>query len=261
MAAEKSRAVVLRTVPFGETSAVVTLYCRDLGKVRALAKGAWRPKSAFDGGLDLLSTSQVLVLRRSSGGLDLLTEACLENRFRVGASLPAVAGGMHVAELLDGLTPDADPQPELFDAAHLTLRRLSGTLGPDAGVAAVVVAAELAILRLTGHAPALAGCAACRTRLAATARTAFGMLDGGVLCARCRAGRRSVISVSAAALAALRGLAAACPPPDDARLEPPVGGEVRAVMNAYLTHLLERPLVAGGWLPHQPAPRRRRTAR
>jgi DNA repair protein RecO (recombination protein O) len=256
MAAEKSRAIVLRAVPFGETSAVVTLYCRDLGKVRALAKGAWRPKSGFDGGLDLLSTSQVLVLRRSSGGLDLLTEACLEHRFRVGASLPAVVGGMHVAELIDGLTGDADPQPELFDAAHTTLRRLSGTLAPDPGVAAVVMAAELAILRLTGHAPALAGCAACRAALPASGRTAFGMLDGGVLCGRCRAGRRSVISVSQPALSALRMLAAAWPPAADAVLEPPVGGETRAVMNAYLAHLLERPLVTSRWLPHQAARRR-----
>jgi DNA repair protein RecO (recombination protein O) len=258
MAAEKSRAIVLRAVPFGETSAVVTVYCRDLGKVRALAKGAWRPKSGFDGGLDLLSTSQVLVLRRSSGGLDLLTEACLETRFRVGASLPAVAGGMHVAELLDGLTADADPQPELFDAAHDTLRRLSGTSASDAHVAAVVVAAELAILRITGHAPRLSGCAACRAILPPAARIAFGMLDGGALCGRCRVGRRSVVSVSQAALGALRELAARCPPADVARLDPPVGGEVRAVLNAYLTHLLERPLVASRWLPHQPAPRRRR---
>jgi DNA repair protein RecO (recombination protein O) len=258
MAAEKSRAVVLRSVPFGETSAVVTLYCRDLGKVRALAKGAWRPKSGFDGGLDLLSTSQVLVLRRASGGLDLLTEACLETRFRVGASLSAVVGGMHVAELVDGLTGEADPQPELFDAAHRTLRRLSGTDAPDGAVAAVVAAAELAILRLTGHAPALARCAACRAALPPSGRTAFAMLDGGGLCGRCRVGRRSVISVSAAALAALRDLAAACPPPDDARLEPPAGAEVRAVMNAYIAHVLERPLTTSRWLPHQVPPRRRR---
>jgi len=258
MAVEKSRAVVLRSVAFGETSAVVTLYCRDLGKVRALAKGAWRPKSGFDGGLDLLSTSQVLVLRRASGGLDLLTEACLEHRFRVGASLPAVAGGMHVAELLDGLSGEADPQPELFDASHSTLRRLSGTRASDDAVAAVVVAAELAILRLTGHAPALANCAACGATQPAAGRIAFGMLDGGALCVRCRAGRRSVISVSQAALAALRGLAAACPPADDARLEPPVGGDVRAVMDAYLTHILERPLVTSRWLPHRAPPRRRR---
>ena len=256
MAVEKSRAVILRSVPFGETSAVVTLYCRDLGKVRALAKGAWRPKSGFDGGLDLLSTSQVLVLRRSSGGLDLLTEACLEHRFRVGASLSAMVGGMHVAELLDGLTADGDPQPELFDAAHTTLRHLSGLAASDARVAALVLQAELAILRLTGHGPALSSCAACSGPLPEEGRVAFGMLDGGTLCGRCRRGHRAVISVSVGALSALRRFAKAAPPGSE--IDMPAGGEVRAVMNAYVAHILDRPAGAARWLPHQPPPRRRR---
>jgi hypothetical protein len=44
-----------------------------------------------------------------------------------------------------------------------------------------------------------------------------------------------------------------------AELGPDLGGEVRAIMNAYLTHVLERPPGAGRWLPHQPPPRRRRS--
>ena len=36
---------------------------------------------------------------------------------------------------------------------------------------------------------------------------AFGMLDGGVLCAKCRAGRKQVVSVSAGALKTLEQLA------------------------------------------------------
>jgi DNA repair protein RecO (recombination protein O) len=257
MAAEKSRAIVIRSVAFGETSAVVALYCREFGKVRALAKGAWRPKSGFDGGLDLLSTAEVLLLRRSSDGLDLLTEACLESRFRVGTSLPALVGGMHVAELLDRLTADADPQPELFDVAHATLRRLSGIDAAVPRVAAIVVHAELALLALTGHAVAVDVCAACGGPLPTAARTPFGMLDGGCLCNRCRRGRRAVISVSSGAMDALRHLSG--PLPAAAELGPDLGGEVRAIMNAYLTHVHERPPGAGRWLPYQPPPRRRRS--
>lgn len=240
MAAEKTRAIVIRATPFGETSSVVGLYCREFGKLRALAKGAWRPKSGFDGGLDLLSTSQVLVLRKSSGGLDLLTEASLESRFRVGSSLAAVLGGLHVAELLDALTADADPQPELFDVAHATLRRLSGWSGDDAAVPGLLAALELAFLRLTGHGPVLTHCAECHGGLPQAGRTAFAMLDGGTLCDRCRRGRRGVVSLSAAALSALRTLALG--PADPPALPAHVTGEVRGVMTTYLAHLLGRPL-------------------
>lgn len=259
MAAEKTRAIVIRAVPFGETSSVVSLYCREFGKVRALAKGAWRPKSGFDGGLDLLSTCEVLLLRKTSGGLDLLTEASLERRFRVGRSLAAVAGGMYVAELLDAFTADADPQPELYDAADATLRELSGSAAPDASIAAVVGRAEMVFVGLVGHAPALTRCAACGTPPSGGGRTAFGMLDGGVLCGRCRGGRRAVISVSAAAMATLRSLAAS----GDDRLQGPldaaVAAEVRAIMNTYLAHTLGRPLVAARALPFQAVRRRSRS--
>lgn len=248
MAAEKTRALVLRTVAFGETSSVVSLYTRDFGKVRALAKGAWRPKSGFDGGLDLLSSCQVLVLRRSSGGLDLLTEASLEHRFRVGRSFPAFVAGMYVAELLDALTADVDPQPELFDVAHATLRELSGWDDDFNRGGPLLVATELAALRLTGHAPALGRCAECRAPLPDAGRTPFGMLDGGTLCGRCRGGKRAVISVSRDALAAVRLLAASPGSWRDLSLPPAAGGEVRAIMNTYLSHVLGRPLRAAAVL-------------
>ena len=115
--------------PFGETSSVVTLLTREIGKLRALAKGAWRPKGPFDGALDLFSTCEVIVLRRASGGLDLLTEACLLERFRIAGSLAAYQATVGLTELTDALTADADPQPELFDAvvASVHAHEIGGT--------------------------------------------------------------------------------------------------------------------------------------
>lgn len=256
MAAEKARAIVIRTFPFGDTSSVVTLFTREYGKLRALAKGAWRPRSSFDAALDLLSICQVLVLRKSDGALDLVTEACLENRFRVGRSQAAFLGGMHVAELLDALTADGDPQPELFDIAHASLRTLStprpdhdqdtpGNQLTDGRVRLLVTHAELVALRLVGHEPSLVRCAECLGPVAGGRRVAFGMLDGGVLCERCRQGKRSVVSVSADGLAALRLLAASSDAWRSLELPPPIDSEVRAVMNTMLSHHLgRRPRVA-----------------
>lgn len=242
MAAENAQAIVIRAVPFGETSSVVSIFTREFGKLRALAKGAWRPKSGFDAALDLLSICQVLVLRKSSGGLDLLTEARLDHRFRVGRSMAAFHGGMEVAELLDALTADADPQPELFDVAEKTLLALSGYDGPDRAVRSLLVHAQLTMLRFVGHAPALVACAECRTRLEPQGRFAFGMLDGGGLCPRCRQGKRSVVSISADAMAALRLLAGSADAWRSIDLPDRVAGELRAIMNTYFANLLGRRL-------------------
>jgi len=267
MTAEKVRAVVLRAIPFGETSAIVTLLTREAGKVRGLAKGAWRPKSKFDAALDLLSVCQVLVHRRSSGSLDLLTEAFLEHRFRVGDSQPAVAAGLYLAELFDAVTVDADPQPALFDLAASAVRMLSrprpgqisaaetSRLDPQT-VAMVLVHTELGILQQLGQFPALHSCAECGASLG-DARTAFGMLSGGGLCQRCRRGKRAVVSVSPPALALLRNLAgngfaqtlSYC----DAM------GEVRAIMNTLLSNLLGYRLKTSRWLSTTFAPPREKT--
>jgi DNA repair protein RecO (recombination protein O) len=126
MPTEKAIALVLRVVEFSETSSVVTLLTREFGKVRGLAKGARRPKGPFESALDLLSLCRIVFLRKSSEALDLLTEAKLEQRFRPAPrSLSSLYAGYYVAELLNELTDDSDPHPELFDQAIHTLESLS----------------------------------------------------------------------------------------------------------------------------------------
>src|SRR5882672_314913 len=152
MATEKTRAIVLKQVEFSESSCVVTLFTEDFGKVGALAKGARRPKSAFEGALDLLGLCRIVFLRKSSDALDLLTEAKLERRFRPpGGNLSNLYAAYYVAELLNDLTDDYDPHLELFDAADQTLLALREVRA--AGT--VLLRFELTALRVLGHLPSL----------------------------------------------------------------------------------------------------------
>src|ERR1700733_11506593 len=118
MATVKATALVLRTTDWSETSRICTLWSREFGKVRALAKGGRRLKSAFESALDLLTVCSIVLLRKSSGGLDLLTEAQVVQRFsRLTSGLPALYAGYYIAELLADWTEDDDPHPNLFEAA------------------------------------------------------------------------------------------------------------------------------------------------
>src|SRR5918995_222813 len=125
MPAEKALALVVRGTDWSETSRITTLFTREFGKVRALAKGGRRLKSNFDVAFDLLTVCQIMFLRKAHGGLDLLTEARLEEQFPVlRQNLPALYAGYYVAELLADGTQDYDPHVPLFDAAIQTLRSL-----------------------------------------------------------------------------------------------------------------------------------------
>ncbi len=162
---EKAEALVLRVIEFSETSSVVTLFSREFGKIHGLAKGARRPKGPFESALDLLSRVRLVFLRKSSEALDLLTEAKLERRFRTaGRDLSGLYGAYYVAELLNELTHDGDPHPELFDLAVATLENLSAG-SPPAGTSTLRF--ELAALRILGHLPSLHDCVECGDPVAA----------------------------------------------------------------------------------------------
>ena len=126
MSMESPTALVLRTTDWSETSRIATLWTRELGKVRVLAKGGRRLKSIFDSALDLLTVCGIVLLRKSSGSLDLLTEAQVVRRFaRLRDDLSALYAAYYVAELLADWTEELDPHPDLFDEAVATLDELA----------------------------------------------------------------------------------------------------------------------------------------
>jgi DNA repair protein RecO (recombination protein O) len=235
---EKATAIVIRAVEFSETSLVVTLFTREFGKIAALAKGGRRLKGPFESALDLLALCRIVFLHKSSDALDLLTEAKLLRRFRpAGRELSGLYGAYYVAELLGELTDDDDPHPELFDLADETLAALAG--GESA--AKRVMRFELGALTLLGHAPSLDACVECGAAVAPAGRVAFGQLDGGVLCPKCRAGKQQVVQVSGGVLRAMAQLADMTGSGwKRMEIDPRSRGELRGLLNRYFTHLLGR---------------------
>lgn len=243
---DKAAAIVLRVVEWSETSSVVSLFTREFGKVRGLAKGARRPKGPFEAALDLLAVCRVVFIRKSSEALDLLTEAKLERRFRIaGRELSRLYAGYYVAELLNELTDDYDPHPELFDSADRTLL----ALGTEAPLAPLVLRFELTALRVLGHLPSLDSCVECGNPVEASGRVAFAPLSGGVLCAACRPGKTQVVSVSAGVVKALERFADVDSPLwQRTQLDRRLSGELRGVVNHYLATVIGRKPRMHAWL-------------
>ena len=238
MAAEKAMAIVVRVVDFSESSCIVTLFSREVGKISGLAKGGRRLKGPFEGALDLLSQVRVVFLRKSSDALDLLTEAKLDSRFRPrDGSLDSLYSAYYIAELLDRLTDQYDPHPDLFDLAAESLAALA-TTGP---IGSILLHFELNTLRILGYLPSLDQCVECGSPVPSAGRVPFGLLAGGVLCRDCRPGKKHVVSVTGKVLETIRAYADA--EHVEWQIQPidkPIQGELRAVLNQYLAHLLGR---------------------
>jgi DNA repair protein RecO (recombination protein O) len=240
MAAEKAEALVLRTTDWSETSRIATLWTREHGKVRVLAKGGRRLKSPFENALDLLTHCSIVFLRKSSGSLDLLTEARVVQRFgRLRSDLAALYAAYYVAELLTDWTEDYDPHPRLFDEALATLQEI-GLPGRQAvEVGPRTTRFEAVLLQELGYAPSLEACVACGEVLSGTRPTAFSAAAGGVLCPRCVPTVRDRRPLSAAAWRALLFLFGAT---DEwrGRVDAGVHSEVRKLLGHYVTYRLGR---------------------
>lgn len=234
MASQRSLALVLRTVDVFETSSVVTLFTRELGKITALAKGGRRLKSPFQGGLDLLGVSDIVWIPKASEALDLLTEAMPTERFAcLRRDLAALFAGYYLAELLSDLTDLHDPHPKLFDAAVITLRHLG-----DAHLRTRrVIRFELACLRELGLMPSLDACTHCGLLLESGGSTvAFGTATGGILCRDCRPGQPHVLTLSAETLESIRMLASPGPSWRQTDPSPATLGSVRETVGAVISH-------------------------
>ena len=240
MSREKSTAIILRLVEFSETSLIVTVLTRDFGKLTAMAKGARRKKSPFEGALDLLAICRIVFLHKSSGAMDLLTEAKLERRFRSASkNLDRLYSGYYVAELLNRMTDDADPHPELFELAERTIVLLDDQTTPVFGT---LLRFELRMLTLLGHRPMVNRCVRCGNENSTDRpRIYFGLLDGGLLCEQCRPGKTNVLSIARESIQFVDRMAH----PDEGwqsiELEQANKSEIRQLMNRYMTHLLGKP--------------------
>ena len=70
----KDLAICIRAVDYSETSQIVTFFTRDTGKISAIAKGSKRPKSTFDGPIEILSHGRIVFADSNTEKLATLTE-------------------------------------------------------------------------------------------------------------------------------------------------------------------------------------------
>ncbi|MCA9027369.1 MAG: DNA repair protein RecO [Planctomycetaceae bacterium] len=238
MSQEKTDALVIRLADWSESSRVVTLFTRDFGKISALAKGAKRLRSAFEAGLDLLSESRIVFLRKSSSSLDILTESQLIARFQPSSSsLTSLYGGYYVAELLSGLSEEYDPHPHLYQVATDTLRSLES----DEDAQPALLRFELVLLNEIGSLPEFDACLVCGCPVNEQRTFAFWVNQGGLICANCQRPAYQQQPIDAGAIALLRKLV-----DDDPAVarnvtpSPEQLTQLRHITTAAVSHVLER---------------------
>jgi len=230
-------AVVLRHSNTGEADRVLTLYTKEFGKLRVLAKGIRKIKSRKAGHLEPLTLS-TLQLNRTHD-LPIITQAETILPFqKIHNNLELIAQASIVNELLDRFTFEAEENQSLFNLIMETLKRIEEGEEPSLAVQYY----ELSMLASVGFRPELFQCVVCRKDIQPEDQY-FSAALGGVVCPRCSHQTAGSRPVTMDALRYLRHLLRSNY--TDARKAHPsvlVQREMDDLLQYYVGYLLERNL-------------------
>lgn len=199
-ASSTADALVLRTVPFGESDSVVQLLVRGRGRMGAFARAARRSQRRFAGALQPFTRVHAeLAERRGADLAELRSASVIEPHLGLRADLGRLAHAGYAVELVRELVREHEPADVAMDLLCAFLGRLSAAPARSLTLRAF----ELAALGAAGFAPQLHECARCG-REPPGAPCAFEAAQGGVVCGACAGAGAG--PMDPAALALLRAL-------------------------------------------------------
>jgi DNA repair protein RecO (recombination protein O) len=177
MASFTSEAVVLRTWPVHESDLIVSIFSREHGRIKGVAKAALKSRKRFGGALEPMTIVRAWYVERPKQELFRLDQLEI---IRSPLSGPVDQVRLTVlsffAELLDQALPEHDPQETIF---RLLVSVLDQTTVEQPWMPLTYF--QLWMMRLMGLLPDMAHCTACGEALHAD-EVSFSTYTDGLFC-------------------------------------------------------------------------------
>jgi len=195
---KQSDAIVLRTYPFREADLLVTLFTREEGKIKGVARSAKKSKRRFGGALEPLTLVHAYYDQKQGQELVRL-DSCdvLESPLMHPIDYERSVALSYVAEVLDGLLAEHDVNDAVFRLALSVLPHLV-----SGGIWMPLTYFDLWITRLMGLLPELSTCIVCGEELNGSGGVFFHALADGLMCAEHKRLASSEMSLASRQLAA-----------------------------------------------------------
>ena len=182
MAILRTEAVVMKGWKLGETSKILSLFTRDFGKVKVVAKGGRGSKSKFKGCLEPLTHLRIFYYDKRTRDLQLLSQADLiDPHLHIIGNVKKTILSLAIIELVDRAVVGEEPFPQIFDLLVSTLQSIDEAKG---FFEALVWFFESHFIELMGYKPTWDTCLSCKTSLGADGGY-FQPHSGGLCCNRC----------------------------------------------------------------------------
>jgi DNA repair protein RecO (recombination protein O) len=210
-----SDSVVLRTWPVHESDLIVSLFTRDYGRLRGVAKAALKSRKRFGGALEPMTLARAWLVERPRQELVRLDQLEI---IRSPLSAPVDHARMAVlsffAEVIDEALPERDPQETVFrllasvlEQTHAAEESPRSPIARDRGHPGLgpwmaLTYFSLWMTRLMGLLPDISRCIVCGEALALhAADISYSSYNDGLFCSLHRNGSASLLSADSWQLA------------------------------------------------------------
>jgi len=231
----KTEAIVLGQRDFGEADKVVTLYTKDFGKLRAVAKGVRRIKSRFGSSMELFSQSHLMLYMQRKRDLYIVTGSnIIRTHKELRENFDSFVTGSCIVELVDKLTEQEEPNLYLFSLILDAFHQI-----PEQDREIILAIFVIKVLANSGYKLNLEKCVACGKPIPLIEQKKLSVQQGGLLCSRCQSRDLQAVDVSSLVLEYLKkfeivNLAKI----GRIDLEPSVKDELKRIVHFYLSHYL-----------------------
>ncbi len=190
----KTDAIILRSMKYGETSKILTLYTREFGRMSVIVKGARSEKPKFGAALDVMSHSNVVMYKKDNRELQLLTQADLLQQYRGIIDHPdRLMYGFALLEFLTVTVHGEEAHEDLYTVLESSLAALNAD---DARPGAILLHYLLRLIHALGLGLDVQHCIRCRADFGEIStlhnHAAFSDSHGGFTCAECPPGPDSM---------------------------------------------------------------------
>ena len=157
-----SDAIILRTWPVHEADLIVSLFTRDYGKLRGVAKSALKSRKRFGGALEPMTLARAWFAERPRQELARLDQLEV---LRSPLSAPVDQARLGVlsffAEVVEEALPEHDPQETVFRLVASVLEHTAAARSETAQPWMALTYFSLWMTRLMGLLPDIAHCTVC----------------------------------------------------------------------------------------------------
>lgn len=172
--------IVIGLTDYRESDKLLTLFTREFGKVRGIARGARRSTRRFGGTLELFARLNVQLALWE--GLSAVQEADVATVYPgIRSDLYRICWAGYACELVEQLAPEKLPLPRLYRLLAAYLERLDSAEPTPADRRFF----EVNLLNILGYRPAIDHCSACGTEIPAGTAARVATAGGDLVCSDC----------------------------------------------------------------------------